>query len=256
MLSLRSRLKILKSTPSRLRALVLLWALLVGAACDGKASPGPEALPQRSASHPQATATSHAAPPDEPKVVFLGDSITAGLHLGADEAYPAVVERTLRAQGLPFRLANAGVSGDTSAGGLARLPWILKQKPDIVVVELGANDGLRGVPLTSVEDNLRAILQQLRDKGATTLLLGMRLPSNYGADYTEAFYALYPRLAEELGVPLVPWFMEGVGGIAAMNLPDGLHPTAEGHRLLATRVAKALAPLVAAARKARGQPAP
>lgn len=255
MLSFCSQLKLLKSTPSSLWSLVLL-ALLSSAACSEKAGPVREALPQRSASDTQATASSHAPAADEPKVVFLGDSISAGLHLDAHEAYPAVVERALRSQGLGFRLANAGVSGDTSAGGLARLPWILKQKPDVVVVELGANDGLRGVPLASVEANLRAILQQLRDNGATTLLLGMRLPSNYGAEYTDAFYALYPRLAEELGVPLVPWFMEGVAGIAAMNLPDGLHPTAEGHRVLAARVAKALAPLVATAQKARALPAP
>jgi acyl-CoA thioesterase-1 len=246
----------LKSTPSSLWYVGLLVVLLGSASCEEKPSSVPHALPERSASDSPATATSHAAIAYEPKVVFLGDSISAGLHLDAEEAYPAVVERTLRAQGLPFRLANAGVSGDTSAGGLARLPWILKQKPAIVVVELGANDGLRGVLLASVEDNLRAILLQLRDNGATTLLLGMRLPSNYGSEYTDAFYALYPRLAEELHVALVPWFMEGVAGIAAMNLPDGLHPTAEGHRVLAARVAKALAPLVAAAHKAHVPPAP
>jgi acyl-CoA thioesterase-1 len=256
MLSVRSRLKLLKWAPSSLHALGVLVVLLAGTACDEKSRSVPQSLPQRSASDTSATATSHAPTTDEPRVVFLGDSITAGLHLDADEAYPAVVERTLRAQGLPFRLANAGVSGDTSAGGLARLPWVLKQKPAIVVVELGANDGLRGVPLASVEANLRAILLKLRDSGATTLLLGMRLPTNYGAEYTDAFYALYPRLAEELHVALVPWFMEGVAGIAAMNLPDGLHPTAEGHRILAARVAKSLAPLVAAAREARPRRAP
>jgi acyl-CoA thioesterase-1 len=260
MLSVRSRLGILKSTPSDLvtfvRLVVLLLPLVVNTACEEKTHAVPQSLPQRSASGTSATATSHAVEEHEPKVVFLGDSITAGLHLDADEAYPAVVERMLRAQGLPFRLANAGVSGDTSAGGLARLPWILKQKPTIVVVELGANDGLRGVPIASVNANLRAILLKLKDNGAMTLLLGMRLPTNYGAEYTDAFYALYPRLAEELGIPLVPWFMEGVAGIAALNLPDGLHPTAEGHRLLAQRVAKSLAPLVAAAHKAEHTSAP
>jgi len=215
--------------------------------CEGKTSSAPQSLPQRSASDTATTATSHDTQVREPKVVFLGDSVTAGLHLDAAEAFPAVVERTLRAQGLPFRLANAGVSGDTSAGGLARLDWILKQKPAVVVVELGANDGLRGLPLATVEANLRAILERLKQQGVTTLLLGMRLPSNYGDEYTEAFYALYPRLASELGVALVPWFMEGVGGVAAMNLPDGLHPTPEGHRILAARVARGLAPLLSAA---------
>jgi len=228
-------------------AVLVVLVLPCGAGCEGETRAARQSLPQRSASNTTKTPTSHDTQVREPKVVFLGDSVTAGLHLDVAESFPAVVERTLRAQGLPFRLANAGVSGDTSAGGLARLDWILKQKPAVVVVELGANDGLRGLPLATVEANLRAILRRLKQQGVPTLLLGMRLPSSYGEEYSEAFYALYPRLAQELGVALVPWFMEGVGGVAAMNLPDGLHPTAEGHRILAARVARGLAPLLSAA---------
>lgn len=196
---------------------------------------------------------------DAPKVAFLGDSISAGLSLPADQAFPALLARRLRAE-QPFQLINAGVSGDTSAGGLRRLDWILKQHPDVVVVELGANDGLRGVPLDSIERNLRAILQKVRDAGAIPLLLGMRLPPNYGAEYVEGFAAIYPRLARELGVAHVPFFMQGVAGVPELNLEDGLHPTAEGQRRLAASVEpalrEALARVAAASRERSAEPRP
>lgn len=180
----------------------------------------------------------------EPKVIFLGDSISAGLHLPAEQAFPAVLARKLAAAGHPFRLVNAGVSGDTSAGGLRRLDWLLRQKPDIVVVELGANDGLRALPLAHLEQNLRAILRQIGEHGATPLLLGMRIPPSYGADYAQGFAALYPRIAAELSVSVVPFFMEGVAGVAELNLEDGIHPTAPGHEKLANNVLKALEQLL------------
>ena len=179
-----------------------------------------------------------------PKVAFLGDSVSAGLQLAADQAFPALLARRLRARGQPIELLNAGVSGDTTAGGLRRADWILKQRPDIVVVELGANDGLRGVALQSIERNLRGIVEKVRAAGATPLLLGMRLPPSYGAEYTERFAAIYPRIARELDVAFVPFFMEGVAGVTAMNLEDGIHPTAEGHARLADNVEPALRELV------------
>ncbi|MFT3925539.1 MAG: arylesterase [Myxococcales bacterium] len=172
--------------------------------------------------------------------MFLGDSITAGLHLTADQAFPALLEKNLGSSGAPFRLLNAGVSGDTSAGGLRRVDWLLKQKPRLVVLELGANDGLRGIPVPTIEANLRAIVEKVRAAGAGCLLLGMRIPPNYGADYAGAFEALYPKLAQELSVPLVPYFMQGVAGVPTLNLEDGLHPTAEGHAKLAANVETAL----------------
>jgi acyl-CoA thioesterase I len=205
----------------------------------------PARSPAVEAAHPSAaSAPSAQAAPGEPaaalpKVAFLGDSISAGLHLPEDQAFPAVLARRLRAESA-FQLINAGVSGDTTAGGLRRVDWLLKQRPSVVVVELGGNDGLRGVAVDAIERNLRGILEKIKAAGATPLLLGVRLPPSYGADYVSAFEAIYPRLARELGVALVPFFMEGVAGVPELNLEDGLHPTAKGHERLADNLEPAL----------------
>lgn len=181
-----------------------------------------------------------AIPEGAPLVAFLGDSISAGLHLSAERAFPAVLQADLAGSGLPFRLLNAGVSGDTSAGGLARIDWVLERQPAVVVIELGGNDGLRGQDLAAVEANLRAIVARVRASGARPLLLGMRIPPSYGADYAAGFAAIYERIAGEMQVPLVQYFMEGVGGVPDLLLPDGLHPTARGHEILADNVAPKL----------------
>jgi acyl-CoA thioesterase-1 len=186
-------------------------------------------------------------PADAPLVLFLGDSISAGLHLPASAAFPAVLQRDLARTGHPFRLVNAGVSGDTSAGGLRRIDWLLQQKPDIVVVELGANDGLRVQPVAAVEQNLRAIVAKAREAGARVLLLGVRLPTSYGA-YAAEFDALYERIADDTDVAFVPYFMEKVGGVPDRMLEDGIHPTAGGHEILADNVAPRLTELVDQAR--------
>jgi acyl-CoA thioesterase-1 len=188
-------------------------------------------------------------PADAPLVVFLGDSITAGLHLEPEQAFPAVVQRELVAAGVPFRLVNAGVSGDTTAGGLARVDWLLKQAPDVVVVELGGNDGLRGQPVAAVEERLRAIVTRAREAGARVVLLGVQLPPSLGAEYVAEFEALYPRLAEEQGCVLVPRVFDGVGGVEGMMLEDGIHPSAAGHRKVAQVVAPALRSLLEALRE-------
>jgi acyl-CoA thioesterase-1 len=180
--------------------------------------------------------------------VFLGDSLTAGYGLDADQAFPALIGRALAAEGLPARVVNAGVSGDTTAGGVRRLDWILRQSPDVVVVELGANDGLRGLDLAESEANLRQIVQRARAAGATVLLLGMQMPPSHGPEYAQRFRDLYPRLARELGVPLVPLLLEGVAGDPKLNQEDGIHPTAEGQKILATNVLTLLRPLVRAHR--------
>lgn len=179
-----------------------------------------------------------------PLVVFLGDSLTAGFGLAQDEAFPAVVARLLRADGIELRVVNAGVSGDTSAGGLRRLDWVLEQEPDVIVVGLGANDALRGQPIDELERNLRQIVIQARARGAAVLLLGMRIPTSYGPDYAEAFAAVYPAVARDTGVPLVPFLLEGVGGRPSLNQPDGVHPTARGQEIVARNVAPSLAELV------------
>ena len=219
-------------------ALGLGLALFLSTACGADAEP---AAPRERA---PADDAAPAIPADAPLVVFLGDSLAAGLHIDPEDAFPAVLQRRLAAAGLPFRLINAGVSGDTTAGGRSRIDWLLRQEPDVVVVELGGNDGLRGQPLESVEANLRAILERVQAAGARPLLFGMNVPTSYGEEYARGFAALYPRLAESLDVALVPTFLEGVGAIPAMNLPDGIHPTPAGHERLADNAADELAELL------------
>lgn len=181
---------------------------------------------------------------EAPLVVFLGDSLTAGFGLSEQEAFPARVEARLRQRGIPLRVVNAGVSGDTSAGGLRRLDWILRQEPEVVVVGLGANDALRGQPLEATESNLKEIVSAIRESGGRVLLLGMRIPTNYGPDYAEEFAVLYARVARDMDVPFVPFLLEGVGGVPELNLPDGIHPNAAGHRKIAETVADRLHPLL------------
>jgi acyl-CoA thioesterase-1 len=179
-------------------------------------------------------------------VVFLGDSLTAGLGLDEDQAYPARVGKELARRGLPVRVINAGVSGDTSAGGLERLGWLLAQHPDLLVVELGANDGLRGQPLAGIEANLRAIVERARAAGVGRIVLaGMKIPPNYGPEYASGFEAIFPRVAKEERVTLIPFLLEGVAARPDLNQPDGLHPNAAGDEIVAKTVADTLEPLVA-----------
>ena len=184
-------------------------------------------------------------PEDAPTVVFLGDSIGAGLHLAEHQAFPAVLQRMLFRDDLPFHLINASESGRTSSGGVTAMPWVLRSKPDVVVIELGGNDGLRGIQLEDTEANLRAMIEMARAADATVLLLGVQIPQNYG-DYAVQFGALYPNLAQELDLAFVPEFLREVGGVPEMNLEDGLHPTAEGHEHLALNVVSGLRSVVRA----------
>jgi acyl-CoA thioesterase I len=177
-------------------------------------------------------------------VVVLGDSLTAGLGLAPDEAYPARLESRLRREGFAYRVVNAGVSGDTSAGGLRRVDWVLRAKPDVVIVALGANDGLRGLSVDALRDNLEAAVTRLRAAGARVLLAGMRVPPNYGDAYARAFAAVFPTVARRTGVPLAPFLLEGVAGEARLNQGDGIHPTAEGQQLMAERLWPHLRPLL------------
>ncbi|HEU4395146.1 MAG TPA: arylesterase [Planctomycetota bacterium] len=226
-------------TPSRrvrAAAIPLVLAALAGGCRDGADADAAGRAAAPRGGRPAAPEI----PDDAPMVAFLGDSISAGLHLPRDRAFPAALQRRLAAAGLPFRLVNAGVSGDTTAGGLARIDWILKQKPAIVVVELGANDGLRGVPVETIEANLREILRRVVASGAKPLLLGMRLPPNYGPAYNAAFEEAFERVADEHDAAFLPFFMKGVAGRLDLNLEDGIHPTAEGHERLAENVEEAL----------------
>ena len=173
---------------------------------------------------------------ERPRVLFLGTSLTAGLGLEEGQAFPARLARLLEQRGLAIDAVNAGVSGDTSAGGLERLDWLLRRPPDVVVVELGANDGLRGLPVEMTADNLRRVIARSVDAGARVIVAGMRMPPNYGATYERDFAALFPRIASETGSLLVPFLLEGVAADPDLNLPDGIHPNAAGHQRIAETV--------------------
>jgi len=227
----------------------LTLTILLLAGCDANEQPAATSDEPATAPAPVATTTAQPQSPKGPRVVFLGDSLTAGLGVERDEAYPAIVTEMLRSDGIEIVAVNAGQSGDTTAGGLRRLDWVLKQKPDVVVVGLGGNDGLRGVDLRDSEENLRQIITKARASGARVLLLGMLIPPNYGPDYTAKFGAIYPKLAKELNVPLVPFLLENVGGEAKYNQRDGIHPTPEGHKIVAKNVAPHLRDLVRSIQK-------
>ncbi len=188
---------------------------------------------------PQSPAVEVAAPTRTTpavRIVVLGDSLAAGLGLAEAEAFPAVVESLLRGDGFDVEIVNAGVSGDTTAGGLSRIDWVLQRPAEILVVELGGNDALRGQPLANTEKNLREIVRRGRGSGAEVVLLGMDVPTNYGPGYAGAFAELYERVAEEEGAVLVPGFVRDLGADPTLLQPDGLHPTAEGQRRLAQRL--------------------
>lgn len=219
-----------------------MWCL----ACGQGANPAPT----RSAV--QATDSGAAASPpivssqtSPPLVLFLGDSLTAGYGLEEGQAYPALVAAELEKTGRRVRVVNAGVSGDTTAGGLARLDWLLRQKPRVAVVALGANDGLRGLALEATENNLRQILLRLQAAGVQPLLAGMLIPPNYGPDYAAKFAGLFPKLSQELRVPLIPFLLEGVAAEPELNQADGIHPTAQGQVIVARTVLSHLEPLLA-----------
>ncbi len=177
-------------------------------------------------------------------IAVLGDSLTAGLGVAADEAFPALLEARLRREGYDYRVVNAGVSGDTTAGGLRRVDWVLRAKPDVVVVALGANDGLRGQSPAAMRDNLAAIIARLQAAGVQVLLAGMLMPPNYGEEYTRQFAAVFPEVARRARVPLVPFLLDGVAADPRLLQPDGLHPNAAGYRVIAEKLWPHLRPLL------------
>jgi acyl-CoA thioesterase-1 len=187
-----------------------------------------------------------AASPDVPAVVFLGDSLTAGYGLDPAQAYPALIQRKIDEAGLHYRVVNAGVSGETSAGARRRIEWLLAQPVAVLVVETGGNDGLRGQDPSATAENIQAIIDRARraPSPAKVVLVGMEALPNYGADYGRRFRGIYPQLARKNGVVLVPFLLDGVAGVPSLNQADGIHPTAEGQRKLADTVWKALQPLL------------
>ena len=195
-----------------------------------------------SVAHAATTAT------EAPLVVFLGDSLTAGFGLPGDHAFPTLVAEALARRGKPIRAVNAGVSGDTTTGALERLDWLLKQRPSVLVVGLGANDAFRGQPVDRIEANLREIVRRGKAAGARVLILGMRIPTNYGPDYANAFAALYASVAKDEHAELMPFLLEGVGGRSELNQPDGIHPNDAGERIVADHVVPYLERLLGAGR--------
>lgn len=179
-------------------------------------------------------------------LVFFGDSLTAGYGIDPAEAFPALIQRKIDAAGKPWRVINAGLSGETTAGGRRRIDWILRQHVDLLVLELGGNDGLRGIPLTETRANLQAMIDRIRaaNPNVSIVLAGMQIPVNMGPDYTRDFSRIFPELAAENHLLLIPFLLEGVGGIPELNQADGIHPTVEGHRIVADNVWKALSPLL------------
>jgi acyl-CoA thioesterase-1 len=183
-----------------------------------------------------------------PRIVVLGDSLTAGLGLAPSQSYPALLQQRLDATGYTWEVVNAGVSGDTSAAGLERVDWALDQDGvKILVLELGANDGLRGLPVDEMKKNLAAIITRAQHKGISVLLLGMEAPPNFGQDYTVSFRRVYRDLAREYKIPLLPFLLDKVAGVSTLNQGDGIHPNVDGARIVADNVWTALKPVVDAA---------
>jgi len=185
--------------------------------------------------------------PTEPKVIlFFGDSLTAGYGLTPEEAFPALIEKKCIQNGTPCKAINAGLSGETSAGGLSRIDWILRQPIDVFVLELGANDGLRGLPLDQTEKNLQAIIDRVKAKypRVKIVIAGMMVPPNMGPEYTMSFRKIYPELARKNNATLIPFLLEDVAGFEKLNLGDGIHPNQDGHKIVAKNVYKILSPLL------------
>ena len=193
-------------------------------------------------------AQSTASAAKRPRIVFLGDSLTAGYGLARPQSVPSLIQARLDSGGYRYEVVNAGVSGDTSAGGLSRLDWSLSGDVQILVVELGANDGLRGLPVAAMKSNLDQIIRRARQRGITVLLTGMEAPPNYGAVYTREFRQVFHDLAQAHKIAFIPFFLDGVAGIPSLNIADGIHPNPAGARIVEATVWRALQPLLAKSR--------
>jgi acyl-CoA thioesterase-1 len=218
----------------------LLVALPLAAVACGSASTS-RSESAGAAAQPRAQAERPAAPR---RIVFLGDSLTAGLGLPREQATPSLIQERLTAAGYDYEVVNAGVSGDTSAGGLSRLDWSLDGDVEVLVIELGANDGLRGLPVTQMKRNLDEIITRAKARDITVVLTGMEAPPNYGPLYTAEFRKTFRDLADDHDVVFVPFYLDGVAGIADLNQRDGIHPNAEGARIVADNLWRALEPVL------------
>jgi acyl-CoA thioesterase-1 len=221
-----------------IRAGAVLFLILTSACAPAERAPEAAQTPAVTSAPAAATVASR------PRIVALGDSLTAGLGLSPAEAYPALLQQRLDREGLRYEVVNAGVSGDTSAGGLRRVDWALEGDVKVLIVALGGNDALRGLPVEQLRDNLGEIITRAKRRGIEVILAGMEAPPNFGAGYTAAFRQTYRDLAKDHGVVLVPFLLDGVAGLPHMNQTDGIHPTADGAHQVADNVWSALQPLV------------
>ena len=204
--------------------------------------PRPDAAPP-APSGPPSNSSPAPADPAAPRIIFLGDSLTAGLGLDLDESFPSLIQARLTREGYRYTVVNAGVSGDTSAGGVRRLDWAMGEgDPQVLVVALGGNDGLRGLPPEQLEKNLADIIERAQARNLRVILAGMEAPPNFGEDYTRRFRAVYPAVAARYKVSLIPFLLEGVAGDAALNQADGIHPNPRGAEVVADLVWRTLAP--------------
>ena len=230
----------------RIRELLMFrYFLIVGLllSCGGDSSK--KAQPEKKGSNETEEVTEPVA--SSKTILFFGDSLTAGYGLDdSNDAYPALVQEKIDSLGLKYNAINSGLSGETTAGGLSRIDWVLSQEVDVFVLELGGNDGLRGIALDETRKNLQAIIDKVGNKypEATIILAGMQLPPNLGQDYTSEFKAIFEDLAKQNELALIPFLLENVGGIPELNLPDGIHPNIEGHKIVAENVWAVLGPLL------------
>jgi acyl-CoA thioesterase I len=179
-------------------------------------------------------------------ILFFGNSLTAGYGIEEEDAFPALVQKKIDSLSLDYRVINGGLSGETTASGSNRVDWFLEDRPDIFVLELGANDGLRGIPLNETKKNLEIIIDKVKEKYPETevLLAGMQIPPNMGQEYTNSFRQMYTEISNEKEITLIPFLLEGVAGDPDLNLPDGIHPTEEGHKIVAENIWENIAPLL------------
>ncbi len=207
---------------------------------------GTEKKPSQEQIEQSMTADQPAKAVKKPVLMFFGNSITAGYQLDPDEAFPALINDKMDTSGYDYQVINAGLSGETSAGGLSRIDWVLNTVPDVFVLELGANDGLRGLDLAESKINLQGIIDKVKKANPEVHLViaGMEMPPNLGKTYTDSFRKIFQELASENEAVLIPFILEGVGGIPKYNLPDGIHPTAEGHMIIAKNIWQYLEPVL------------
>jgi acyl-CoA thioesterase-1 len=245
--------QLMMRTHPKLRAwpvLVVLGAMTVlAAACSSPTAPG-ETSPKRDQAAQAASAEAVAASGEatsaasRPRIVALGDSLTAGYGMDVSESYPALLQERVDRAGYRFEVVNMGVSGDTSAGGLRRLDWAMDGDVRILILALGANDGLRGLPPSELQSNLGTIIDRARARGAAVLLCGMGAPPNFGLSHTRAFREVFRTVAREKKVEFLPFLLDGVAGVPSLNLPDGVHPNAAGARRVADLVWQRLEPML------------